>query len=168
MPRNTVLDERIAERLEEAMNEAGRNATRKITAIIVKRAQADIPVGDPLVDPNPGFRLRDQFAVKSFGTYVSIEVTAPYAIKVHESRYLKHPRGGGMKFLEKNVIAAIPLWRRLLAEEVKKAIIKEFAVPDVGGAISELISRGERLTGTPAGPGGNLIRFGPPDSELPN
>jgi hypothetical protein len=116
-----MADENIAEQLIEAMYDAGRDGIEAIVGHIVESSKADLPIGDPAVDPDPAVALRDSYHVRwvsvrgvsstrgdwvEDGGYVSISVEAAYAVKQHEALHFKHPRGGRAKFLERHVTAA--------------------------------------------------------------
>lgn len=167
-------DEQLAAALVEALEDAGRIATYRTAKYMVVRAKAKLPKGDPTEDPNPAVALRNLFQIEQRRSSTVISLTAPYVVKQHESRHLRHPRGGGRKFLEESVIESIPVWEAELAIEVEKNVHKlenkrlrtsgsrEHPIPDVLGAIAELLEKGTLTPGVPAGPSGSLIRFGDP------
>lgn len=111
---SVVRDDEIAERLTEAMNDGAEEAIERVIAEIVIAAKADVPVGDPALDPDPTVTLRDSFIVYWVGNVATIAVVAPYAVKQHEATHFKHPRGGRAKFLERHVAGSGPLLQKEL------------------------------------------------------
>ena len=109
----------LSERLVIEMVRAGHSTLQIVGEELAERIRRDIPVGDPSLDPDPGFTLRDHVVVRAYGKYVSVAVEGPYAVKQHESFHLRHPRGGGPKFVEKNAIHIAQLWQRMLAGSVQ-------------------------------------------------
>jgi hypothetical protein len=97
--------ERLAERLSDIMREGASEALLAIGEELRLRTIADIPVGDPHLDPNPGYSLRDHVVVAQYGNTVSVSVEGDYAVKQHEALHFKHPRGGYPKFLERNAVS---------------------------------------------------------------
>jgi hypothetical protein len=80
--------------------------------LVAEEAKKLMPVGDPQYDPDPNVSMRDNIDVQvipnQFGALVRITVDTPYAAKAHEDLRLKHPRGGGPKFLEHAMTALAP------------------------------------------------------------
>src|SRR4051812_34837987 len=113
-----------SECLEAIMRQVGHDAIEAIARIIMARAQADIPIGDPALDPETGKALRasgDTYWIDP-DTY-EIGFFTDYAVKQHELLGFKHPRGGGPKYLERNVTNIGPE----LQEELEKRVREYFA-----------------------------------------
>jgi hypothetical protein len=68
----------------------------------------NIPVGDPDLDPDPNYALKDHVVIRLYGNFVSITVEGLYALKQHENQSFEHPRGGEPKFLERAVASILP------------------------------------------------------------
>lgn len=89
---------------------------------VAEEAKRLMPVGDPKYDPDPSVSLKDSVRVEvvpnPFGTLVRISVDTPYAVKAHEDLRLKHPRGGGPKFLEHALTASAPALQNVVAAKV--------------------------------------------------
>jgi hypothetical protein len=90
--------------------------------LVAEEAKKLMPVGDPQYDPDPNVSMRDNIDVQvipnQFGALVRITVDTPYAAKAHEDLRLKHPRGGGPKFLEHAMTALAPTMDRVVASRV--------------------------------------------------
>lgn len=99
-------DNRLAEELMGVLRAAARDVIEDMAEDIVDRAKLDLPIGDPEEDPNLSLALRNSFSMRWTGSTLVIAVTSPYAIKQHESFYLRHPRGGSPKFLERQFATA--------------------------------------------------------------
>jgi len=97
-------DRGLAERLVALMAESAEEALLELGEELKQRTVADLPVGDPSVDPNPAYQLRDHVEVRQYGRFVSVSVEGEYAAKQHEAMHFEHPRGGHSKFLERNAI----------------------------------------------------------------
>lgn len=117
-----MADERLAELLVKQMREAGFAALRELVEEIVRDSKADTPPTNMGEHRNPDPErppLRESYHVRWFGTFVSISVEAPHAVKQHEALHFKHPRGGRAKFLERHVAAANNRYQGKLAASVR-------------------------------------------------
>jgi len=71
------------------------------SGLVRARTIENLPVGDPADDPDEAVALRDHVNITRHDPgYHTVSVDTAYAAKQHEDRALKHPRGGGPKFLE--------------------------------------------------------------------
>lgn len=86
--------------------------------LVAEQAKRNMPVGDPSEDPNPDVSLQDSVRVERDGRGYVVIVDAPYAAKQHENQRLKHPRGGGPKFLEHAVTELAPTLEGIIASKV--------------------------------------------------
>jgi hypothetical protein len=91
-------------------------------ALVVEEAKRNIPVGDPEEDPDAHIRLADSSDISlkrnPFGNLVEISFNTPYAAKQHEDLRLKHPRGGGPKYLERALTTVMPQLANIVAARV--------------------------------------------------
>lgn len=113
-----------AEDLVAAMEEAGGDVLDFLGQQLKAMVIADLPVGDPSLDPDPAFSLRDHVVVRRYGNTVSVAVEGPYAIKQHEAQQFGHPRGGRAKYLERNTTALIRVMQDRLQGEVARSFSK--------------------------------------------
>jgi hypothetical protein len=97
-------DRGLAILLTRTLESAAQEALLQIGEELKTRTIADIPVGDPKLDPDPNYSLKDHVVVRLYGTLVSVAVEGAYALKQHEAIHFKHPRGGHAKFLERNAV----------------------------------------------------------------
>lgn len=100
--------------------EAGQDVLEAVGQALKQMVIADLPVGDPKVDPDPNYALRDHVEVRRYGNIVSVSVEGPYAVRLHENLQFKHVRGGRAKFLERNVMALARTLEVQLAGEVAR------------------------------------------------
>lgn len=87
-------------------------------------AKRDVPVGDPAVDPDPNVSLRDagRVEIEHGGRSARVVFETDYAARIHEQQQMRHPRGGGAKFLEHNLLRMVPRLDGILASEVRSRI----------------------------------------------
>ena len=104
------------------MEQVGVESMLAVAQVIKQLVQADLPVGDPAVDPDPSYALRDHVDIDVVGNMVTITVEGPYAVKLHEAQQFRHPRGGKAKFLERNVTVGAGLVERELATRAQVAM----------------------------------------------
>jgi hypothetical protein len=110
----------ISEELAAIMKQIGKDAAEAVAHEIMARAVADIPVGDPALDPNPMVSLRTSGEIQWVDDEtLELGFFNPYAVKQHELRGFRHPRGGGSKFLERNVQMAGPQFQVELEKRVR-------------------------------------------------
>ena len=87
---------------------------------VLRLAQSFVPIGDPLVDPDPAVSLAESGHLLWLNRgNVLIIFATEYATKVHESTYLKHPRGGTHHYLENALKALMPRMEEYIAEAVE-------------------------------------------------
>src|SRR3954454_23257004 len=75
---------------------------------LAEHAKANMPVGDPALDPTPLIAMRDHVEVEYHhsqssyrGDHVTVTVNTKYAAAQEFNMRLKHPRGGGSRFLQR-------------------------------------------------------------------
>lgn len=117
-------DDHIAEELIARMDAAGREALRIIGAELKARVIADIPRGDPTLDPDPSYALADHITVRVYKRSMTVAVHGAYVIKQHESIYLRHVRGGHSKFLERQAVSVAKDFQGLLSGSVKRKFVE--------------------------------------------
>jgi hypothetical protein len=99
----------ITDMVPELLSDSAKELERQANAVL-EAAKRDIPIGDPAEDPDPAVSLAASGRIVMDVAPLTGRVTAyitfdtPYAIKQHESFHLHHPRGGGPRFLENNVL----------------------------------------------------------------
>lgn len=86
---------------------------------VLEEAKRNVPVGDPAVDPDPNVSLADSGHVEREGNGFIVSFDAAYAAKQHEDLHLKHPRGGGPKYLERALTGVMPSLERIIASRVE-------------------------------------------------
>lgn len=118
--RGEWVDEHVAEELARIMREGAIEALTDLGNELARRTIADIPIGDPHLDPDPDYSLRDHVVVRRYGNVVSVSVEGDYAVKQHEALHFKHPRGGFPKFLERNAAAIATEMEGKLAGVIQK------------------------------------------------
>jgi hypothetical protein len=131
--------------IEELINrvvDGGVDGLYEIAVEVLEGAKANIGVGDPELDPNIAVSLRESGRIVKSGAGWIIVFETPYAAKQHEAQGFKHPRGGGAKFLEKEVIQKIPQIEGVVASAVRANVL--------GGSERSHKRGGNR--GRPAGP----------------
>jgi hypothetical protein len=109
-----------AHHLVAQMEQAGGDVLLAIGEQLAAMTRADLPVGDPQLDPDPGFALAEHVKVRRYGNFVSVAVEAPYAAEQHEAMHFRHPRGGRPKFLERNATALIAAFEGQLAVSIAR------------------------------------------------
>lgn len=106
---------------QEAVRRGAEAGLREAAERILEAAKRDIPVGDPEEDPDAHVRLAASGHIETEpGGTVVVSFDTPYAAKQHEDQRLHHPRGGGPKYLERNVLAIVPKLEGIVASEVRK------------------------------------------------
>lgn len=100
--------------------EAGGDVLDALGQMLKQMTIADIPKGDPSVDPDPSYSLADHVIVRRYGNTVSVAVEGPYAVRLHENMQMQHPRGGTPKYLERNATALVRELESRLAGEVAR------------------------------------------------
>jgi hypothetical protein len=122
-------DAHLAENLISMMDEAAKEALLEIGNKLKERVIADIPKGDPTLDPDPKYALADHVTVSATKHGVTVTVAGKYVIKQHERMTLQHPRGGRAKFLERNAVTISKEVQGKLSGTVKR----KFAEAGRGG-----------------------------------
>ncbi len=115
----------ITSGLRRAMLTGADRGLRDVAGRVLREAQANAPVGDPQDDPDPGVSLARSGRVRRDGRGYVIEFSTPYAARQHEDTRLRHPRGGGAKFLENAMKGSTRDVERLVASEVKALMASE-------------------------------------------
>jgi hypothetical protein len=79
----------------------------------------NMPVGDPEEDPDPNVALAENVNITPsiLGGYV-ISVDTPYAAKAELDMRLKHPRGGGSRYLQRALAEVTPRFVGMTASKV--------------------------------------------------
>lgn len=110
----------LADRIERLMMGAADRALMDVAHVVLEQAKHDAPPTDPEDDPDPTVSIRESGQVRRVARgKVQISFDAPHAAKHHENFRLAHPRGGGPKYLERNVLAASRALQGRLAAEIR-------------------------------------------------
>ena len=98
---------------------AALDALQDVAEQVLEQARRNTPVGDPRLDPDPGRSLKRSGRIERDGNGFVVIFDGPYAAKQHEDLQLKHPRGGGPKFLERAVLQVVPSVEGVVASRVR-------------------------------------------------
>lgn len=98
----------MSSELENRAHDATEDGLLQVALAVLDQAKRNLPVGDPDVDPAPMVALSESGTVIPDGDGYIVAFTAPYAAKQHEDQRLKHPRGGGPKYLERALLEVLP------------------------------------------------------------
>jgi hypothetical protein len=82
-------------------------------------AKRNMPVGDPTEDPSPQTSMREHVHVRPDRDGVIVSVETAYAAKQEFDLRLKHPRGGGPRFLQRALAEVLPHLDGVVASEVE-------------------------------------------------
>lgn len=121
------MPERIVDlsRLADALNDEGLDALEEYArATLLPMIRAQLPVGDPSLDPDPGTSLRDALTLRREGRQLVIEIDTEYAAVQHFSHYL-HPRGGKTRFLEDPLQVAAGFVENVIGEAIRQRLARE-------------------------------------------
>lgn len=108
----------LADDIARQAEAAAITGLREAAEFVLRRAKENVPVGDPGVDPDPSVSLRDSGHIEAHRDGYIIVFDTPYAAKIHEDLRLRHPRGGGAKYLERAVNETIPHLDSIVASNV--------------------------------------------------
>lgn len=108
----------IGDHARQLAGDALQDGLRDFALLVLQEAKRNAPIGDPDLDPDPGLALAESGRVRPDGVGFVVEFTAPYAAKQHENLHLKHPRGGGAKYLERAVTTLAPSIEHIVASKV--------------------------------------------------
>jgi hypothetical protein len=120
-----VLDDHLA-----AIDAAIRDELERQAREVLEESNRNVPVGDPAEDPNLAESLVESGRVTMTdapltGPIAVISYDTPYAVRQHESFHLRHPRGGGPRFLENALLAR--------ARDVENGVAAAVRVTTAGG-----------------------------------
>lgn len=116
----STIGQRVAAQAQQALQDALKEAAEEVLA----ESNANIPVGDPAVDPNPGFALAEhgKVTMSEDGDMATVSYPGPYAAWLHENQLAKHPRGGSSKFLSNALKTKLPELENIVASKVRARI----------------------------------------------
>ena len=112
----------LADDLARAVEEAGEAGLRLAAEAVLAESNRNAPKGDPKLDPDPGTSLEESGRVERTPTGYRVIYDADYAAYQHENLHIRHPRGGGPKFLERAVLTLAPQVDRFVATAVQAQI----------------------------------------------
>lgn len=115
---------KLSRQLEQNMEDAALDALHETCRDVVRQAIENMPPGDPRLDPDPNVSLADSVRIERDGNGFVVIVDTPYAAKVHEDLHMKHPRGGGPKYLERAVTQEIPQVEGVVASKVQARLAR--------------------------------------------
>jgi len=104
------------------MEEAGEAGLRVAAEAVLAESNRNVPKGDPKVDPDPSVSLEESGRVEKTVTGYRIVYDADYAAYQHENLHIRHPRGGGPKFLERALLTMAPQIDQFVATAVHAQI----------------------------------------------
>jgi hypothetical protein len=108
----------LANEVAAQLRAAGREGLRRAAEQVLEQASRNAPDGDPALDPDPNVSLAASGRIVEDGDGLVVIFDAPYAAKQHEAQHLKHPRGGGAKYLESALTEIIPRLEKIVAGDV--------------------------------------------------
>jgi hypothetical protein len=118
----------VGDRARRTAEAAATRALRDLAEQVLEESNRNIGVGDPAVDPDPSFALREHGHIRKRQTRTGVKFTVfydgPYDVWQHENLHAEHPRGGGPKFLENALKLYMPLIERAVAGEVRQSMPK--------------------------------------------
>lgn len=109
----------IADELIRRLTDGGTDGLEAAAHQVLEEAKRNAPVGDPATDPDPSMTLADSGHIERHGDGFIVSFDTPYAAKQHEDMHLKHPRGGGPKYLERALTGVLPSLERVIASKVE-------------------------------------------------
>lgn len=100
-----VLDDKMAE-----VDHAIRDELERQARLVLTESNRNVGHGDPADDPDPAVSIIESGKVTMedrplSGPIAVISYDTPYVVRSHESFHLRHPRGGGPRFLENALLA---------------------------------------------------------------
>lgn len=100
-----VLDDKMAE-----VDAAIRDELERQARLVLAESDRNVGHGSPADDPDPAVSIIASGKVTMedrplSGPTAVISYDTPYVVKQHESFHLRHPRGGGPRFLENALLA---------------------------------------------------------------
>jgi hypothetical protein len=109
----------LAEDLIRAVEAEADDGLRLAAHAVLEEAKRNVPVGDPNLDPDAHIRLAESGHVEKTLHGYQIVFDAPYAAKQEFDLNLKHPRGGGPRYLERAILTLAPALERFVAQKVR-------------------------------------------------
>lgn len=118
----------LGDDIARSVREGADEGLAKAAHTIARQTRDNLPVGDPAKDPDPAVAMKDHIEVDfdADGDVAQVSVNTAYAAKQHEDFRLKHPRGGGPKFLERALLEEMPHLEGIIAGEVRKQMTGEW------------------------------------------
>ncbi len=118
----STIGQRVAAQAQAALEDALKEAAEDVLA----ESNANLPIGDPAVDPDPNTALVEHGTVTithtETGPVATVSYPGPYAAWQHENQHAKHPRGGKSKFLSDSLKAKLPELEGIVADKVRARI----------------------------------------------
>jgi hypothetical protein len=115
----------IADDLIRDLSAGADDALYLIAQAVAAQAEANAPKGDPDADPDPEITLHAE--VERDGAGYVVIFREPYAAKQEFDLRLKHPRGGGPRYLQRAVAAVIPTLDTIVASKVDARMARGLA-----------------------------------------
>lgn len=112
----------LADDLARALEEGATDGMRLAAEAVLVESNRNVPKGDPKLDPDPGTSLAESGRVEKTLTGYRVVYDADYAAFQHENLNLRHPRGGGPKFLEHALLTLGPQLDRFVATAVHSEV----------------------------------------------
>jgi hypothetical protein len=112
----------LADNIEQAAQDGITQGLRDFAEAVVEEAKRNIPIGDPTEDPDAHIRLDQSSDIEvirnPLGDLLRVSFNTAYAAKQHEDMRLRHPRGGGPKYLERALTTLMPRFQDFVASKV--------------------------------------------------
>lgn len=111
--------------LADHLNDEGLDALEQgARTTLVAMIRAQIPVGDPELDPDPGTSILNNIVVRREGKRIVVEIDTEYAAVQHYAHYV-HPRGGRARFFEDPLQVFAGFVEQMVGEAIRQRIARE-------------------------------------------
>lgn len=109
----------LADDIIRAAQAGAEDALHTAALLVAEAAKRNMPVGDPEVDPDQEVALRESIRIEPSlrgGWFVIVDT--PYAARQEFNLRLRHPRGGGARFLHRALLEVAPRLQGITAGKV--------------------------------------------------
>lgn len=120
----------LADEIITAMTTGSEIGLRQAGLLVLEQAKHNIGVGDPAEDADPNVALAESGHIRPDGDGIVIVFDTPYAAKQHEDQHLRHPRGGGPKYLERALTDVIPHLQNIVGSAVHSRLASGLSSSD--------------------------------------
>lgn len=110
----------VGDRAERALRDGAQDGLERAARLVLESAKRKIGVGDPSKDPDPAVALAESGRVEDDGHGgIIVSFNTVYAAKQHEDQHMRHPRGGGAKYLEHALTELAPTFEGIVGSQVE-------------------------------------------------